>query len=158
MMHQKAILFGDEAIAVAILDADHPRKVKRLGRAVQGFDEEVWDREREGIVKRANWCKFTYPVDVGNSAGSEDGPAWKLGVGKDAKEVKTPSFRQVLLSTGNRELVEASPYDRIWGIGFREADAEQNRDSWGLNLLGKALMAVREEFKLEEEKAKKAVG
>lgn len=52
-------------------------------------------------------------------------------------------LRQRLLQMGDRELVEASPMDKIWGIGFTEYDAEDNRQWWGLNLLGKALMEAR---------------
>jgi len=53
------------------------------------------------------------------------------------------NLRAQLLATGERELVEASPMDRIWGVGFAERNAGANRQRWGLNLLGKALMDVR---------------
>jgi ribA/ribD-fused uncharacterized protein len=56
---------------------------------------------------------------------------------------QTKKIRDILLNTGDLELVEASPYDRIWGIGFKEEDAEANRNKWGANLLGKALIEVR---------------
>lgn len=59
-------------------------------------------------------------------------------------------LRKELLETGDRELVEASPFDRIWGVGFKEADAEKNRHRWGENLLGRALMDVRERLMTEE--------
>jgi ribA/ribD-fused uncharacterized protein len=52
-------------------------------------------------------------------------------------------LRGLLLATGERELVEASPSDRIWGVGYVEKDAGRNRVKWGQNLLGKALMEVR---------------
>ena len=55
----------------------------------------------------------------------------------------------MLLATGERELVEASPLDRIWGVGFAEKDAERNRSRWGENLLGKALVHVRGRLKQE---------
>lgn len=62
------------------------------------------------------------------------------------------SLRMWLLATGERELVEASPLDSIWGIGFAERDAGANRQRWGQNLLGKALMEVRKRLREEESK------
>jgi ribA/ribD-fused uncharacterized protein len=62
----------------------------------------------------------------------------------------------MLMMTGDRELVEASPRDRIWGIGLAEKNAGYNRAKWGQNLLGKALMVVRE--RLREEEKKKEIG
>lgn len=61
------------------------------------------------------------------------------------------SLRAQLLATGDRELVEASPRDRIWGVGFAERNAGANRHRWGQNLLGKALMDVRGRLRGEEE-------
>jgi ribA/ribD-fused uncharacterized protein len=126
MMYQKAILFGDERIAGQILKASHPRKVKELGRKVSNFSEPKWNEERMNIVRQGNLLKFTRPVEPGD----------KVMLDK-------------LLATGDRELVEASPYDRIWGIGFKEDVADVTRDEWGLNLLGKALMEVRETLRQE---------
>lgn len=54
-----------------------------------------------------------------------------------------------LLDTGDRELVEASPTDRIWGVGFAMANAGEHREEWGENRLGKAMMAVREKIRAE---------
>lgn len=65
------------------------------------------------------------------------------------------SMRKWLLATGERELVEASPMDRIWGVGFGAREAGANRHRWGQNLLGKALMEVRKRLR-EEEAAKVA--
>lgn len=70
------------------------------------------------IVEQGNYHKFTISDDAEN-------------------------LRKMLIATGERELVEASPLDRIWGVGFAEKDAERNRYRWGENLLGKALEAVR---------------
>jgi ribA/ribD-fused uncharacterized protein len=79
---------------------------------------------------------------------------WRLGDGDDAQTIRAASFRDVLLTTGNRELVEASPYDRIWGVGFAAKSAEGRRQKWGTNLLGKCLMEVREQFRKEAEAAR----
>ncbi|KAI0204857.1 DUF1768-domain-containing protein [Astrocystis sublimbata] len=172
MMHHKALLFGDEQIAAAILEVSgtYPKAVKDLGRKVRGFDQAVWERERERIVRDGNWCKFSLPLEEeggGHRHGkSEDNDkeegkgeaggvrAWKLGDGDDAEVVHAASFRDVLIKvTGDRELAEASPFDRVWGIGFVAKNADtRRRDKWGLNLLGKCLMEVRDEWTAENTK------
>ncbi|MEV2268221.1 NADAR family protein [Nonomuraea africana] len=118
MMAHKAWLFGDDRSAVAILAARHPGEAKRLGRAVQGFDEEIWNAHRFEVVVRGSIAKFSQHADL----------------------------RHFLLATGRRVLVEASPLDRIWGIGLTATDERAAAPSaWqGLNLLGFALMAARE--------------
>jgi ribA/ribD-fused uncharacterized protein len=74
----------------------------------------------------------------------EEGNYLKFTISKDAEKL-----RAMLLETGDRELVEASPFDRIWGIGFGEKNAGAHRHRWGQNLLGKALMSVRERLRKE---------
>ena len=49
------------------------------------------------------------------------------------------------------DIRKASPYDRIWGIGFSAANAGVNTDNWGENLLGKVLMRVRDRLLTEVE-------
>ncbi|KAM5354395.1 hypothetical protein ACJ41O_001044 [Fusarium nematophilum] len=153
MMHHKALLFNDEKVALEILKASHPRQVKSLGRKVSNFDESTWNAHRRAIVCRANVLKFTQAVSEegfrkGTPALSKKAPKRKYGLIEG-------SLREMLLATGEREIVEASPFDRIWGIGFTAANAEAARESWGENLLGKELMEVRRmlrEQKEEEEK------
>ena len=123
MMAEKARLFGDEEVRARILAASSPGEVKQLGREVRGFDEARWTEARFGIVARGNQAKFA----------------------------QHPELRAFLLGTGRRVLVEASPTDRVWGIGLAEQD-ERATDplSWqGLNLLGFALMTVRAELSVE---------
>lgn len=67
------------------------------------------------------------------------------------KFTQDEELKRVLLDTGDRELVEASPRDRIWGVGFGAKNAEKSRGKWGLNLLGQALMEVRDRIRREEE-------
>jgi ribA/ribD-fused uncharacterized protein len=131
MMYQKAILFSDPDTGAAILETFSPKEQKALGRRVQNFDNDVWIKKRERIV--------------------EEGSYWKF------KNCKTEGedLKALLLGTGDKQLVEASSYDKIWGIGFKKDDAEKNRTRWGLNLLGKALMRARERIR-EEEKNKEA--
>ena len=141
MMYHKAILFEDQEIARCIMLELGPKKQKALGRKVKGFDSKIWDREKEKIVENGNWWKFTQP--------------------------KEKDLRPMLLETGQRELVEvgflhkvnaimalntfkASPFDRIWGVGYSAANAESSRANWGENLLGKALTRVRERLRAEE--------
>ena len=117
MMHGKALLFGDEDTAGRVLAARTPDEAKALGRRVRGFTEDVWVDNRLDVVVRGNLAKF----------GAHD------------------DLRGFLLGTGDRLLVEASPLDRVWGIGLA-ADDERATDptAWpGLNLLGEALMEVR---------------
>ncbi|WP_433274064.1 NADAR family protein [Actinosynnema sp. CS-041913] len=117
MMAGKAELFGDTATAARVLAARTPGEAKALGRQVRGFDRDTWAARRLDVVVRGNLAKF----------GAHDGA------------------REFLLGTGDRVLVEASPLDRVWGIGLA-ADDERAADpaAWlGLNLLGEALMEVR---------------
>ncbi|MFI6451254.1 NADAR family protein [Streptosporangium amethystogenes] len=123
MMAHKAWLFGDDETAARILAAEHPGEAKRLGREVRGFDGAVWDEHRYGIVVRGNIAKF----------GAH------------------PELRDFLLGTRTRVLVEASPVDRIWGIGLTADDERAaSATTWrGLNLLGFALMDTRDALEAE---------
>lgn len=120
MMLGKARLFGDAETSEKIMAADHPRQHKALGRAVKPFDDKVWRRERETIVLTGNRAKFT----------------------------QSEELRALLLATAGTTLVEASPYDRIWGIGLGAKDPRaQDPAQWrGQNLLGKILTQLREEL------------
>ncbi|MEV6566203.1 NADAR family protein [Streptomyces kronopolitis] len=123
MMAGKARLFGDARAERRARAASHPREAKAAGRTVAGFDEETWQRHRFALVTEGGVHKF----------------------GQD------PALRAYLLDTGDRVLVEASPVDRIWGIGLA-ADDERAADParWrGLNLLGFALMAARQRLRDE---------
>jgi ribA/ribD-fused uncharacterized protein len=121
MMRAKAMLFGDAETAGRIVAAPHPGAAKALGREVRGFDEERWAQRRFEIVTDANMAKFG----------------------------QHPELREFLLGTGDRILVEASPRDRVWGIGLAaDDDRAQSPDQWlGLNLLGFALMETRRKLR-----------
>lgn len=121
MMAGKAQLFGDEGRRKDILACSDPKQIKALGRKVRGFDQAVWDKFKYSIVLNGNWCKFS----------------------------QNRELREFLLSTGDSVLVEASPYDRIWGIQLSaDAPEAQNPFQWrGENLLGFALMEVRDELR-----------
>ncbi len=118
LLHQ-ALLFGDVEVAAQILAAVHPRDHKALGRKVRGFDDATWRSERERIVRDGNRAKFTQNAEL----------------------------RAKLVATRGTLLVEASPYDRIWGIGLAATDPRaKDPAKWrGQNLLGKILTALRDE-------------
>ncbi|MDR2225988.1 MAG: NADAR family protein [Providencia sp.] len=117
MMEKKARLFGDFEILDKIIHAPNPGAAKAFGREVRGFKQDIWDDNRFEIVVAANMAKFS----------------------------QNESLKAFLLSTNERVLVEASPVDKIWGIGLaEEAENIENPLTWkGLNLLGFALMEVR---------------
>lgn len=121
MMAQKANVFGDEEVMNQILAETDQMTIKRLGRWVKNYDDSVWTERRFQIVVEGNLAKFSQNEDL----------------------------RHFLLSTGDKILVEASPKDTIWGIGFDEfAPEATNPALWnGENLLGFALMEVRDRLK-----------
>jgi ribA/ribD-fused uncharacterized protein len=120
MMHGKALLFGDAEIAAEVLAADHPRTHKALGRKVRSFDGAVWERERERIVMAGNRAKFT----------------------------QDEALHAALVATAGTTLVEASPFDRIWGVGLAESNPNiHDRSKWrGKNLLGQILTRLRDDL------------
>ncbi|WP_344050276.1 NADAR family protein [Streptomyces thermoalcalitolerans] len=117
MMAAKARLFRDREAERRVLAAKHPAEAKKAGRLVRGFDEAVWREERFGIVVEGSVHKFAAHDDL----------------------------REFLLNTGERILVEASPVDRVWGIGLAATDdGAMDPERWrGPNLLGFALMEAR---------------
>ncbi|MFD0870200.1 NADAR family protein [Paenibacillus residui] len=120
MMAEKARLFRDDEMLAAILQAKHPKEMKAFGRAVRNFDKAVWDSQCYAIVKQGCLAKFSQNPQLGN----------------------------FLRSTQNRILVEASPRDRIWGIGMGPSNPDaENPMKWrGRNLLGFALTEARDEL------------
>lgn len=118
MMAAKARLFKDFDILDKIIHAETPREAKSFGRKVKGFVTNVWDDNCFQIVVEGNRHKFS----------------------------QHDAFKEFLLSTGRRVIVEASPVDAVWGIGLAQ-NSEQAKDPhhWrGQNLLGFALMQVRD--------------
>lgn len=122
MMAEKARLFGDETTRQAILKAAHPNDAKKLGRRIVPFEENRWLAARFEVVVRGNAAKFG----------------------------QHPELQRFLLGTGNRVLAEASPVDAIWGIGLaHDSPQAAHPETWcGLNLLGFALMQVREKLSM----------
>ncbi|HBU83861.1 MAG TPA: DUF1768 domain-containing protein [Paenibacillus sp.] len=125
MMHQKALLFGDQIIADKVLKASSASVQKKLGRQVAGFDQTVWEEECKRIVYEGNEAKFT----------------------------QNEQLLTALLATRGTTLVEASPDDRIWGVGLAEEDPRiRNRRTWrGTNWLGEILTRLRENIGSDED-------
>lgn len=120
MMAGKARLFNDSVTLAAILNAHTPAEAKKWGRAVRNFDPDIWDAGKFQLVVKGNWLKFS----------------------------QHEALKDFLLQTGNRVIVEASPVDPVWGIGMAVTDAgvEQPGNWKGENLLGFALMEVRDQL------------
>ena len=116
MMYQKAILFGDNDVANEILNETDPKNIKALGRKIKNFNQQEWDENKFEIVIAGNFYKFT----------------------------QNNTLRDILLNTKDEIIAEASPFDKIWGIGLDEKIAESGAEWKGENLLGKALMVVRD--------------
>lgn len=118
MMLSKAKLFADERSAKAVMATNDPAQQKAIGRKVTGFDESLWNRKRESIVY----------------------------VGCREKFAQNRAMRSVLMASSPTVLVEASPWDRIWGVGLDARDPGiADPSQWqGQNLLGKTLMRVRD--------------
>ena len=127
MMAQKAVVFKDSRTLEKILESSDPKQIKALGRQVKNFNDGVWFQYAKNIVIRGNYAKFS----------------------------QNPELKEFLLKTAPNILVEASPYDKIWGIGLSERDHSQiicNPHNWlGTNLLGCALTEVRDMLKAEIE-------
>lgn len=117
-MKQEMFDPDNKVLANSIMNETKPKQIKRFGRQVSNYNENVWNTNRYVHMLNANYLKFT----------------------------QNPELKQKLLDTENKILVEASPYDKIWGIGFTKAKALENKNLWGQNLLGKVLMELRTNF------------
>ena len=118
MMYEKARLFGDLITAEKILNETDPDKMRKLGREIKNFDDKIWNKNKYSIVYVGNYLKFS----------------------------QNEQLKQYILSTKRTVLVEASPYDAVWGVKMGAENEDINcPDQWqGQNLLGFALMHVRE--------------
>ena len=120
-MFLKAIFFHDEEMAEKIIEEGYdPRIAKKLGGQVRNFKESEWAMVREDKMYQA--CKMKF--------------AWN------------PKLRKQLLDTGDKILVEGTPFDPIWGVKIKwDDDRILDEKNWkGQNLLGKVLMRVRNDL------------
>lgn len=120
LMAEKARTFGDEETLGKIWKTSDPKEVKKLGRSVKGYVDDIWVARRKDVALKANTEKFQ----------------------------TIPYLRKFLYETRDSILVEASPYDNVWGIGWAEDKAPMvPEERWGQNLLGQVLMEVRAHLK-----------
>ena len=122
MMYHKALLAESETLASVVLKTPDPRKTKGLGREaaeLPSFNREEWIRLKQWVVREGCYLKFS----------------------------QNEALEEKLLGTGNKILVEASPFDRVWGIGFDKAHALSREKEWGESLLGCCLMRVRDRLR-----------
>ena len=122
MMYRKATCFHDDKIAAQILETNDVAKIKALGRLVSGYDDHHWNGVRQVVVYEGLVAKFT----------------------------QNPQLLQLLKNTKNDILAECAIKDKIWGIGLSMIDSDRlNRAKWkGQNLLGYALMMVRDKIEI----------
>ncbi|MFT5823975.1 MAG: ribA/ribD-fused uncharacterized protein [Crocinitomix sp.] len=120
MMAEKARLFEDEEIEKKIMNSNSPKEIKSLGQKVRNFKQDIWDKVKYSIVLTGNYYKFS----------------------------QNKEMRDFLLSTDNKILVEASPLDKIWGVGLSAENSKINTPHFwnGKNLLGFALMELRDDL------------
>lgn len=116
LMWFKAKRFEDIETAGKILNTDNQAEIKNLGRQVKNYNEKIWSLIRYNVMYHILYYKFS----------------------------QNPVLRDKLMSTGNADIYEASPYDQIWGIGSTDVNNIN-----GMNLLGRALMEVRATLKWE---------
>jgi ribA/ribD-fused uncharacterized protein len=110
MMAGKAKLFKDEEIFEKIMNSASPREQKKLGRKVKNFDVDSWNAVARDVVTLGNYNKFTQNADLLNE----------------------------LISNKDKEFVEASPYDTLWGIGLSYEETDKSK--WkGKNWLGQCI-------------------
>lgn len=118
MMAMKAKTFNDTASLNLIMNSDNPKDQKAYGREVKNFNPDVWNAVSRDYVYRANLVKFS------------------------------GDLKQELMDTGDREIVEASPTDKIWGIGLGLNNVNiLDKSKWqGTNWLGECIMKVRSTY------------
>lgn len=124
MMAQKAKLFEDDITYKRIMMTNNPAEHKALGKLVKGFNDKTWKKYRYFIVYNGNYAKFS----------------------------QNEELQKKLLATENNILCEANPKDAIWGVALKIHDPKiKDPKCWkGLNLLGQALMEVRDKLKKEK--------
>ena len=118
-MHSKSMFCGDANSAEKILRASTPMEAKKLGRKVSGFEEQLWERHREEIMERVLFAKF----------------------------YQNHKLRERMLALPmDCVFVEASPHDRVWGVGRSSRELKDGATSRGMNLLGKCLDRVKSQL------------
>jgi len=124
MMAEKARLFEDKKTEEKIMNSLSPYEQKKLGRQVENFQPKIWDEHARDIVYKGNYAKFD----------------------------QNRYLKELIFESAGTTLVEASPFDHIWGIGLESTDRRaHNRETWrGKNWLGEVLTRVRDDLMKKE--------
>ena len=122
-MYIKAITFGDNVTAQKILNTDDPNRCRKLGRQVKGYNDAEWAKIRYDVFYTLNWAKYTQDKKL-------------------QEKLLDPQF-------DGKKFIEASPIDKIWGIGYAEdnPNVEFTDMYWGKNYLGRILTNIRKRLK-----------
>lgn len=122
-MYIKAITFGDLTTALKIMKTDDPNQCRKLGRQVKGYKDSEWEKIRYDVFYTLNWAKYNQDKEL-------------------QKKLLDPQF-------DGKKFVEASPIDKIWGIGYAEnnPNIEYAQIYWGKNYLGRILTNIRKRLK-----------
>ena len=118
MMAMKALCMKDYLSYTKIMNSTDPKYMKQVGRNMKNYDDKKWSEQRYDVVVFGNFLKFNQNIEL----------------------------REWLINTKDQLIVEASPIDKIWGIGLSVKDAYAGKKWQGDNLLGKAIMEVREKL------------
>jgi len=122
-MANKCLKFdkSNRALYMNIMKTTIPYTIKKYGKQVNNFDKSIWDKEKYELIKKGIRFKFSQNIKL----------------------------RKKLIQTGNKNIYEATQYDKLWGRGMTMQEAKEIEDANfpGENLLGKALMEIREEIK-----------
>lgn len=123
---QKALCFKDNIMFNKIMKTTEPKLQKSFGNKVSNYNEEIWNKHRFNIMFIGLYAKFTQ-IEIA---------------------------KKKLLETNDMYLVEASPYDKLWGAGISEKSKKINDPSKypGKNMLGILLMQLRDELRQKEER------
>ena len=122
-MFIKALTFKDINTAEKILATNDPNQCRKLGRQVKGYKDSEWEKIRYDVFYTLNWAKYTQDKEL-------------------QKKLLDPQF-------DGKTFVEASPIDKIWGIGYAEdnPNIEYAQIYWGKNYLGRILTNIRNRLK-----------
>ena len=115
MMYQKAVCFYDEGIVSRIMKTDDVAEIKWLGRAVNGYDDHVWNGIRQIVVYEG-----------------------LMAQNQELKEQLMDTGGAILAECAVRDRIWGI------GLSMTDPD-RFDRSKWkGQNLLGYALMMVRD--------------
>lgn len=120
-MYLKCKFFNQEELALEVTENQDPAKVKKIGRKIKNYNEKSWAESRVGYMKLVQVMKFG----------------------------QHPELNKILLATGDKQIIEASPLDNIWGVGMYSTHPDvEDPEKWkGQNLLGKVLESVRKVYR-----------